>query len=162
MNRSTFGVLVALVLLTFKVDANAQKSAHADSRLSVLSMTLDVHNVTDLDFGEVTPTEQQTVTVDPMKDAEAASFVVTGHPNQFINVRVSATNLQNEDGVEIPMTVDWRGSKKDNQQSANNGRTKLSPQRGEYYIWVGGSVEVDKFQDPGLYEGTVTVKAEYF
>jgi len=169
MNIKTIAFCVTLMIgLTGALvqDTYAQAQASGHGKAEIIGTTLQVEHRSDLDYGQIMATNsEQQATKDPKRDNNVASFKVEGSPRSKVIVDVTASDLADDYGNMLPYNLDLAGHKFDTQIAASqlvNPNTIQTNNRGEFYLWIGGTITVAADQAPGLYETTITVEAEYY
>ncbi len=168
MKKLTAALLVSvfLVPLTFAQDV----TVNADV---VTALTWGA--VTTADFGDI-PVADNDVVLDPVDNTttnalgngNAGTISLTGAVNETVNISFTATTLTSTDdpGTDIDYTPLISASDENTQSSSslinNNDDVTLDGAAGDYYFWVGGTLNIDATTNPADdYTGTVTLTATY-
>ena len=161
----------------------------ASARATVVA-PLTVVWVQDLQFGRIVPRPQAgTVTVDEVTSAcivtgpilevgrcRFAQFAGMGAKN--MNARISLTNTANLTGPGTAMvldrvrlgtnsTISFAGNGNANgngvglTKGGNSERYSITTTSGIYVLNIGGRLNVNANQAPGLYNGTITISVQY-
>lgn len=110
--------------------------------------------------------EDMTVRVDPLQSSSAGKMEARGTPgSEFRLVYLPQRELINTRGSgTLLFTYNIAGNHHDEQETAElldqEGRDLEFNDDGEFYIWVGGHVNLSE-AEPGSYEGEFTIEIEY-
>lgn len=165
-----FLLTIAFTLSPALVPTAQAQSSDDDSGLAtaqVYSTTLQVQHRSDLNFGAVASgNNAQQITKQPNQDGQdVASFRVNGEPAVGVLLTITTDDLADDNGNTLPYSPDVHGYQFDNQTAAQQisltDQVTLN-QAGDYFIWIGGTIDIAANQAPGSYESTITVGAEYF
>ena len=158
----------------------AAETATADATVVFLE-PLSIVKSADMDFGQimvagaggtVTMTPSATATCTPAAalvqtgNCRAAAFEGYGRRNRFIWIRLPAGRTITLNGPGTPMVVNNMtiGTTSDlNQVGNGNGNQpyRIMSSTGLFTFWVGGTLNVNANQLPGVYSTTFDVRLEY-
>lgn len=168
-NVKVLFTVMVLTLLPLGAQAQGQGSADIDVLATVLE-TLTVTAVNDLEFGDVV--QGQSSTVSP-EDAEAGSFFVNGEAGSEVDVTFSLPSvLEQTFDPSLTMDIDFSptSARHNTSDDASAGTsfdpdtgatTSLDFANGELFVYIGGTIDPTPTQEPGNYEGTITLTIEY-
>jgi len=178
MNHKLKISLILLFLANTVISYGQTQALTATSRAEVLAeltIELDPAN-NEIDFGVLPTTTSGIVRLDPNSfsnnivvnptTAKVARFDISGQPGAGITVTYDE-QVELVDGAEIMvMTSLVVGAGTDAEKEtapaiAQNGPVELSAAEGEFYIWVGGTIEKLTNQAAGEYEGTFNISIAY-
>lgn len=156
----------AVVLLPGLVHAQG-----ADARVTITvqgATALAATGVTR--FGTIDNAASRSPTIDPKApsgDQTVTVFTAQGAPNGSIIVTFSpTTDLCHESlgcGTKIVFTPNLFGFRSDPSNgsffSSSGGQVQLNEQ-GNFYVWLGGSIQTAANQPPGVYSGLFTMTVE--
>lgn len=166
MKKAAF-ILIGFYLVFFTGEQLfAQDSRNVSIRVSAkVFQSIELTTIRNMRFGDV-QAGQQKIAISPIQDPDAGKMVATGIPESKIRVSYlkewELTNDRNDHTLTFNYTV--AGNTVDNQSTAeilqtDNRGLQLNAD-GEYFIWVGGSADIQNAQ-PGNYEGEFTIEIEY-
>ncbi len=104
--------------------------------------------------------------ISPVNDALAGKLLVKGQPDAVIRITFSQQPpLVNSNGKgTLVLHYEISGYNEDNQRASQLldvlERSLKFNKKGEYYLWVGGRVDITNAR-PGSYEGEFTLEIEY-
>ena len=146
---------------------SAQTTANADVNATI---TTDLSVVTTgaTDFGTI-GNATSTVSVNPGAlgpGQSAATIAVAGSAAASVQVSATSTTLTATGGGTIPFTsslyVSATGANDPSGAMIWGSSASITlTAAGDYYLWLGGSINVSANQQPGAYSGTVTVSVTY-
>ena len=172
--------LIALALAAGWVAPAQAQSAQTDASVLLLE-PLSIVKSADMDFGQimvagpggtVTMTPSATASCTPAATlvqtgtCRAAAFEGYGRRNRFIWIRLPAGRTITLTGPGTPMVVNNMtiGTTSDlNQMGNGNGNQpyRILSSTGLFTFWVGGTLNVNANQLPGVYSTTFDVRLEY-
>lgn len=166
MKYALFCALCALLLVP--VGGHAQNVSDQES-VAVTADVLDDLSVTStgassLAFGFLLKGEQVSV---PFDGGSAVRFAIKGGHRTSVLLGHFSFDLANQlDGTagEMPFEYDLRGSDVNDPATAvalASGQTVTLNDDGEYFLWVGGSLNVPLDQAPGPYRSSLSVTVDY-
>ena len=154
------------MLALFSKDSYGQNSSSFDIRVTAnVVKTIEITTIRNMDFGQIQPGQQQ-LYISAVRDPEAGKLMASGNPNASIRLTFNRTwQLTSDRGGEpLVFTYEVAGNTEDQQSTAEllqtDNRGLQFNNDGEYFIWIGGQVEVQNAQ-PGNYLGEFTVEIEY-
>lgn len=164
-------VLIGLLFLSFET-SYAQKNSESAEKASItvrvgaeIVSSIEMVTLRNIRFGKVQPS-QQILRINPITDNKTGKMKIIGQPNGTIRVNYQETHSLQQIEGNYSVNFEYRlaGNSVDNQETSdfidfNNFEAQLN-QDGEYFIWVGGNVQVSELQ-PGNYQGDFTVEVEY-
>lgn len=184
--HAIFAAFVLLVALALPQQAMAQASANGKPRLVVLE-PLSVTKINDMDFGDVLATTTAgTVVMDPTSDAttdptctatggliqlntcQPAEFGGLGQTNRIVRIKHGAQTITlTGPGADMTVTDPSIDGSPDlqfvNGNMGSNGftRWRIISADGSFLFRIGGTLNVNANQAPGVYTGTFTMQVEY-
>lgn len=184
--RTLLCALGILVCLALPQDAFAQASANGRPRLVVLE-PLSVTKINDMDFGDVlSTTAAGTVVMDPtdnattdptctttggltqLNECQPAEFAGLGETNRIVRIRhQSQTITLTGPGADMTVTNPAIDASPDLQFVSGNmgsngfSRWRIVSSDGSFVFRIGGTLNVNADQAPGVYTGTFTMQVEY-
>lgn len=161
-------ILTVLVFLLNFVSTFAQAAEPQAVSISVsatVSSALDLYTLQTVDF-RYEDVVQNVLSVDPISNSSAGKMVARGMPDTGIRISF----LQNRELVNVDtnhvLLFEFfvAGNNQDEQESAEiitpDNRDLTFNDEGEFYIWVGGRVDLSTAQ-PGSYDGDFNIEIEY-
>jgi len=140
----------------------------------IQGLSISHEQKTSLEYGDIVLSGQAlTASIEP---SNGALLLVAGGPDKNVTITYSPTILSNETWANqnsgkkssIIFTPDLENTGKNNLYvnpskivSGNSYKLEKDRSDGRLYVWVGGSIYVDKIQAEGDYEGTFTVNVTY-
>jgi hypothetical protein len=162
-----FIVLGLFILVPFT--AQAQSSADISISTTVLE-SLDITPINDLVFGSIIAGSTESVEPDM---ADAGSFQIAGEANAEVDLSLTlpSTLVNTLDG-SLSLDIQFRSDdgivNTDNDPYGGNTFvpssgtiTNLSALSGELFLFIGGELQPSQSQEPGEYEGTITLTVDY-
>lgn len=160
--------MVFLLAVSFSLSAQNSDSDEALVSVFVVS-AMNVEALRGLDFGAVVQGNNAAI---PSSDySAAAQFFVQATSGINIDITFTPPQYLTGPGANIPFTAfDPHGGASSNGAGASeldtdwngvSGSATIQTTNGEYFIWVGGLIEVANDQEPGIYTGTYLVEAVY-
>jgi len=163
MLKSLFAIVLLIVATTGLYGQNG--NVVTISVNATINSTLETITIQAIDFDEV-EIDNSVINIDPVMSPRAGKIVIRGSANaEFRLDYLRERDLSNTDG---PGTIAFNyiiaGNRIDDQDTAElldqDVRDLLFNEVGEFFIWVGGSVNLSEVE-PGSYEGEFTVEVEY-
>ncbi len=140
----------------------------------VQGLSVTHEDKTSLEYGEIVLSGQAvTASIEP---SNGAVLMVAGGPDKNVTITYATSILSNESWAKqnsgspssIVFTPDIENTGKNNSYlspskivSGNSYKLEKVKSDGRLYLWVGGSIQVDKAQAQGDYEGIFTVNVTY-
>lgn len=174
--------LAAVFCGVASVPAHAQSTVAADTEAAILTPGSIVKRA-DMRFGQVTPSGAAgTVTLTPVASAtctpaggviragvcQAARFSIHGRNNWRVMIRIqggSTLTLTNPGGAIMTVNNVTLGPVGMTAQSGgggwNLGRWRIDTATGVADFYLGGRLNVNAMQAPGLYTGTINVQVQF-
>lgn len=159
--------------------AHAQSTSNVDAR-TVLLDPLSLAKLSDMDFGDLIVTTGGTVVLssDPVttcvttggvvhtQECQPATFAGLGQPNQRIRVRRPVGRIITLTGPGADMTVtdltiDGGATLNRVNSNPNWERFRINTFDGVFIFRVGGTLNVNPNQLPGVYTGTFDIRIDY-
>jgi hypothetical protein len=177
--RLSFALAALAATTAFATPAFAQnvtgQSSDTVDVSAILIQPATLEKLDDLSFGMIiaAPTASGNVTIDPDTGLRTVAaplvgsptivggrgrLVGSGMPNQPVTISASFPTLLHNSG-DRTQTVEFVGQL-DAASRANGGRFNIG-NTGAFFVGVGGTITIDSGQVPGLYEGQVTVTADF-
>lgn len=172
-----FAALCAVWLLGSP--AHAQSTSNVDTR-TVLLDPLSLAKLSDMDFGDLIVTTGGTVVLsaDPVttcvttggvvhtQECQPATFAGLGQPNQRIRVRrpIGRTITLTGPGADMTvtdLTIDGGATLNRVNSNPNWERFRINTFDGVFIFRVGGTLNVNANQQPGVYTGTFDIRIDY-
>ncbi len=167
-----FCVITSCCSITFSQSVvNSTTPIHATI---VQGLSISHAQKTSLEYGEIVLSGQAvTASIEP---SHGAVLLVAGSPDKNVTVTYSPAILSNENWAKqnsgrkssIVFTPNLENTGKNDLYlnpskivSGNSYKLEKVKNDGRLYLWVGGSIYVDKTQADGDYEGTFTVNVTY-
>ena len=128
---------------------------------------LHVHPRNDLTFADVLPGVDNTIIY---TEATAAQWMVVGQSGREVDLTFSVLPIDLPGtGDQLPICFGATNAAFHNKNKVgdatpfdpNQGLTINLPSQGQLYIWLGGTVKPKGAQNPGQYQGTITLDATY-
>lgn len=164
-------ILIAFWGLAVSHDTKAQTTGDPSSQEYTIGVsanvieTMEMVTLRDMVFGPVQPGQQE-ISINPLTDPESGKMVAIGTPEAQIRVSfIQERTLTHVNGTgTLTFYYEIAGNDEDNQSSAEllqaENRNLMLNSEGEYYFWIGGSVNIQNAQ-PGNYNGEFTIEVEY-
>ncbi|MDZ7771879.1 MAG: hypothetical protein U5K31_03950 [Balneolaceae bacterium] len=164
-------LFIFLLLAGFSYTTHAQdniprsSSASAEVSANILEINITLVTLRDIQFDRVQPS-QGIISVNPVSNSNAGLMMADGSPNTPISVRFQRqVTLVHQTGVNtLQFEYQLSGYSERNQSAselvAGNSQNFRLNEDGEFYIWVGGRVDITNAVS-GNYEGDLTVEVEY-
>lgn len=170
---------LAAGLTGMAVSASAQSSGSYDARVAVIE-PLTITKLTDLDFGDIIGPSGGTIVLTPTvtptcvatgglvhtNECQPATFGGSGTANQRVRVRRPIGNTITLSGPGADMTVTditINGDPTLNPVRSNPNweRFRIGAADGTFIFRVGGTLNVNPNQAPGVYTGTFDIRLDY-
>ncbi len=158
-------IIVALAVFAFGSGfALAQDNASEDVQCTtVVIKSLRIEKNQDLDFGTVA---QGVGEVEIKTDQErAVKLTITGQERYDVIVSYKGPNaLETAQGARLPFKYDVDANSVDNPKGAGeikSGDSVALNEKGNHFLFLGGTIDVAADQTPGFYTGTVSFNVEY-
>lgn len=161
-------ILTALIFVLNAYNTYAQESRPQSVSIAVsaqVSSATELFTIQTVDF-RYEDVEFNVLSVDPISNPSAGKMVARGMPDT--GMRISF--LQNRELVNVNtnhvLFFEYfvAGNDLDEQESSElispDNRDLMFNENGEFYIWVGGRVDLSSAQ-PGSYEGDFNIEIEY-
>jgi hypothetical protein len=161
-----------LLSIAFILFATPSLFAQTDNNRSVsisvstdILGTAEVFTIQTVDF-EGIERDDSIITIDPVTSERAGKMIVRGAPNQEFRLNyLQQRELTNTDGPGIiNFTYLVSGNSIDEQNTSElfdqDDRDLSFNTDGEFYIWVGGSVDLSEVE-PGNYQGEFNLEIEF-
>jgi hypothetical protein len=132
---------------------------------AVVNGTIETITIQTIDFQGV-ERESSLINIDPVTSPRAGKLIARGAPNSDFQIDfVRQRELSNTEGTGILVfNYQISGNTIDEQDTSElldqEIRDLTFNEEGEFFIWVGGNVDVGEVQ-PGSYEGEFTIEIEY-
>jgi len=143
-----------------------QSSYSITASATVVEATgIELITLKDITIDE-TSAENGLLTISPLTDEKAGKMLIRGKPNSTIRLsymnQLALVNTTGQGTIEFDYVVS--GNKNDNQAASQPldqvERIVQFSETGEYYLWLGGQVDLSKAL-PGNYDGEFTIEIEY-
>lgn len=158
--------LILLLLTGFAANAYGQDNGSVNISVSaVVNGVVETITIQTIDFQGV-ERESSLISINPVTSARAGKMIARGAPNAEFQIDyIRQRELTNTDGTGVLIfNYQISGNTIDEQDTSElldqEIRDLTFNADGEYFIWVGGSVDVGEAQ-PGSYEGEFTIEIEY-
>jgi len=161
-------LLVFSLFILLPSTVKSQESSSIDVHATVLEV-LTVIGMNDMEFGNITAGNTFGTAPD---EPEAGSFMVSGEAGAEVDVSFTLPPVLNH--VSSPLTIEITFRSDDGVANTsddaaggqafdpNVGTTRLlDGSFGELYLFLGGELSPAVNQEPGDYEGTITVTVDY-
>jgi len=162
-------VLIAVALLAYAPAAMAQGTASSSILARANVMTpIQVTPQQNLEFGNVIPGINKSI---PVANASAGRWLVQGTVGAQVNLDFTALPATLSDGSNT-MPIVYAANDAGHNTTNNAGAAVLfdpagtalantHATSGELFVWIGGTVQPAAAQPAGLYQGTITLTANY-
>ncbi len=169
----------ALCAASTGVSAQAQSTDSYDTRASVIE-PLTITKLSDLDFGDLVVTTGGTVVLTPVAtptcattggvihsaECVPATFGGSGTPGQRVRVRrpINRTITLSGPGTDMTVTditINGDPTLTSVQSNPNWERFTINAPDGTFIFRVGGTLNVNAAQMPGVYTGTFDIRLDY-
>lgn len=171
MNRrrpiaGSFRAMLMMAFLFIFTGLYSQTSGNIRAAASVVEATgIELIPMKDMVIDEASATDG-ILEISPVTDEKAGKMLVTGKASSSIRLsyldEMSLVNTAGE-GVLVCKYV-LSGHRTDNQRASQLldqvERVVQFNEKGEYYLWLGGKVNLSKAR-PGSYDGEFTIQIEY-
>lgn len=165
VKQAAAGITAALLILAAgNVTASYGQDADVNIDAEVLQ-SLSITTDQNVDFGDILP--GGTHTIDPETDeTERGELSITGEAEEAILITFSETVTLEHDteADELTFTPDLIGNDSDDTGGASE-ITSEEPETlssgGDFYLWLGGDLEVPSNASSGSYSGEATISVEY-
>lgn len=165
LKQAAAGITAALLILAAgNVTASYGQDADVNIDAEVLQ-SLSITTDQNVDFGEILP--GGTHTIDPETDeTERGELSITGEAEEAIQITFSETETLGHDteADELTFTSNLIGHESDAPGSATeivSGEAETLSSGGDFYLWLGGDLEVPSDASSGSYSGEATISVEY-
>lgn len=166
LKQAAAGITAALLILAAgNVTASYGQDADVNIDAEVLQ-SLSITTDQNVDFGEILP--GGTHTIDPETDeTERGELSITGEDGEDILIDILPSDdvtLSDNDGNELTFTSNLIGHESDAPGSATeivSGEAETLSSGGDFYLWLGGDLEVPSDASSGSYSGEATISVEY-
>lgn len=161
-------ILAVLICVLYSQPADAQVNEPQTVSISVsaqVSSATELFTIQTVDF-RYEDVELNILSIDPISNPSAGKMVARGMPDT--GMRISF--LQSRELVNVTtnhvLFFEYfvAGNEQDEQQTSElinpDNRDLVFNEDGEFYIWVGGRVDLSTAQ-PGSYEGEFNIEIEY-
>lgn len=172
-------VALAAALTALPSVAQAQDTATVESRVGIIE-PLTITKLSDLDFGDIVPSTGGTVVLNPTisptctvtgaviqsGECQPASFGGFGGAGQRVRVRrpVGRTITLTGPGADMTVTdiiINGSPDMTPVRSNPNWERFLIGSADGTFVFRVGGTLNVNPNQTPGLYTGTFDIRLDY-
>lgn len=189
-SRVIGALLAALICAVFPGTALAQVAQATGQSQAVVVAPLSVIKVQDLDFGRIVPMPTAgTVTVDTVSGGCTVTGAIRqvgichlarfdGMGTKNMSARISLTSVVNLTGPGQTMvldqvilgpnsTISLAGNSNANgkgvglTKGGNGSRYQITTNSGIYSLYVGGRLNVNANQAPGVYNGSISITVQY-
>lgn len=170
MFSSIYKVII-LVVFIISLKAGSVSGQSQDSQsvsisvTALVSSTIELFTIQTVDF-RYEDVELNILSIDPIVNPSAGKMVTRGTPNAEMRINF----IQNRELVNVNtnhvLLFEYfvAGNNLDEQESSElinpDNRDLSFNDDGEFYIWVGGRVDLSTAQ-PGSYEGEFSIEIEY-
>ncbi|MEO0418824.1 MAG: DUF4402 domain-containing protein [Pseudomonadota bacterium] len=170
---------LAAALTALPSVAQAQDTATVESRVGIIE-PLTITKLSDLDFGDIVPSTGGTVVLNPTisptctvtgaviqsGECQPASFGGFGGAGQRVRVRrpVGRTITMTGPGADMTVTdiiINGSPDMTPVRSNPNWERFLIGSADGTFVFRVGGTLNVNPNQTPGLYTGTFDIRLDY-
>ena len=162
-----------LIFLVWSITAQAQTDTTSSKSINItvnatVVQRIEMNTIRDMNIGHVQP-GQETISIDPVTNAEAGKMVASGRPNARIRLSFPASwNLSNNQKSPPAKLLSFNykvaGNTVNNRSTAEilepDNRNIQFSEEGKYYLWIGGAVNIAN-AEPGKYKGQFTIEIEY-
>ena len=159
-------LLILLLLSCLPALALAQDNGAVSINVTaVVNGVVETITIQTIDFQGI-EREGSLINIDPVTSPRAGKMIARGAPNADFQIDyIRQRELTNTDGTGVLMfNYQISGNTIDEQDTSEvldqEIRDLTFNADGEYFIWVGGLVDVSEAQ-PGSYEGEFTIEIEY-
>lgn len=188
--RAVGAALAALALILIPAAAHAERVTVTGRSQAVVVTPLSVIKVQDLSFGRIVPRPTAgTVTVDTSTGGCVVTGAILevgtcrlarfdGMGSKNMNARISLTAVSNLTGPGQTMvldnvflgsnsTISFAGNPNANgkgvglTQGNGNQRYSIATNSGIFSLFIGGRLNVNANQAPGVYTGSITINVQY-
>lgn len=160
-----YKLFLALILCVLPQIVSAQTESVTISVSAQVQGTVEFFTIQTMDFQNI-EREDNIVQVDPVESPRAGKMVARGTPGaEFRLDYLRERELINTEGPGVLLfNYIVAGNSIDEQESAEpldqDVRDLVFNSEGEYYIWVGGNVDLSEIE-PGSYEGEFNIEIVY-
>ncbi len=174
MNKYLFIICIVVSICSDTLSQSVVNSTTPIRATIVQGLSISHEEKTSLEYGDIILSGQAvTASILP---SNGAVLLVAGGPDKNVTITYSPTILSNETWAKqnssrkssIVFTPDLENTGKNNLYvnpskivSGNSYKLEKVKNDGRLYLWVGGSIYVDKTQAEGDYEGIFTVNVTY-
>tara|TARA_R100001143_G_C3361305_1_gene136538 strand:- start:53855 stop:54370 length:516 start_codon:yes stop_codon:yes gene_type:complete len=161
--------ILTVLIIALNVNSTiAQVSEPQSVSISVtaqVSSAIELFTIQSVDF-RYEDVELNVLSVDPISNPSAGKMVARGMPDSAMRISfLQSRELVNVDTNHVLFFEYFvAGNDLDEQESSEiitpDNRDLTFNEEGEYYIWVGGRVDLSTAQ-PGSYEGDFNIEIEY-
>ena len=131
----------------------------------VIGGSIELITVNTISFGSVQPGQLE-VYVNPVTDLNAGHLIAIGTPNTDfrLNYLPERELTQIEGDGTLTFTYEISANSQEAQSTSDilddDDRTLRFNEEGQYFIWIGGRVNIENAQ-PGGYQGDFTIEIDY-
>ena len=175
-----FAVLAAMAALWLPVTPAQAQTVTSNDATTILIEPLTLAKLADMDFGEIFVTTGGTVVMTPgavptctttgglvhSEECQPATFAGLGRTGQRVSVRrpngrtITLTG-PGADMLVTDLTIDGGVTLNPIQSNPVFERFRINTLDGSFIFWVGGTLNVNANQTPGLYTGTFDIRVDY-
>lgn len=163
MKRISF---LFLLIISFAVSSHAQEISGMNIEVTAnVIESIELTTLQNMQFDDIQPGQEE-LSISPILDPNAGRMVAKGIPDARIRLSyLKEWTLTNDrDNSTLTFYYQLSGNDLENQSNSEllqaNNRNLQFNSEGEYFIWIGGSVNISNAQ-PGNYEGEFTIEIEY-
>ena len=181
LNGHRFATALALLAAAFGISGTAQAQSTEISPTEVaLIEPLTITKLTDMDFGQLVVTTGGTVVLNPatsptctttggvvhIAECRPATFGGSGLTGERVRVRRPIGNIitltgPGADMIVTDITIDGDPTLTHVQSNPNWERFLIGDPTGVFLFRVGGTLNVNPAQAPGVYTGTFEIRLDY-
>jgi hypothetical protein len=161
-----FLLLLLMILPCVALESQAQSISVKASALVIELSELEMVTLQEFVIDESKATLAGNILINAQTDPDAGKMMIKGRPGEFIRINYEKQLLlENANGNgSLMLSYELFGFPEDNclgaDPFATNERIVQLNSRGEYFLWVGGSIDLSLAQ-PGSYSGEFTLEIEY-
>jgi hypothetical protein len=164
-NRFTYIVLFQLVFWNIST-LSGQNSISIRASATVVEATgIELITLKDINIDEASA-QNGSLEISPLTSERAGKMLVKGKINSSIRLsymnQLALVNSSGDGTITFQYVVS--GNRTDNQNASQPldqiERIVQFNERGEYYLWLGGTVDLTNAK-PGSYDGEFTIQIEY-
>jgi hypothetical protein len=165
--KSHFTIIILLLLVFLNISTlSGQNSISIRASATVVEATgIELITLKDITIDEASA-QNGSLEISPLTSERAGKMLVKGKINSSIRLsylnQLALVNTSGDGTIVFQYVVS--GNRTDNQNASQPldqiERIVQFNERGEYYLWLGGTVDLSN-ATPGSYDGEFTIQIEY-